>query len=221
MATKAPALVSAQWLTDAVTNGAIGAKLRVLDASWFLPIMQRDAKAEFAQKHIPGSAYFDIDECSDKSSRFDHMLPTCKHFSEYVGDLGIGNDTHVVVYDTSNFGSFSAPRVWWMFRVFGHSMVSMLDGGMKSWEAEGHPVASDYSKPERREFQATLNQAWVKSYEDVLENIRTKQVQVVDSRSAGRFRGVEPETRPGRKQKKYFYHCTKVRILQRKFYCLC
>lgn len=104
------------------------------------------------------------------------MLPTSSHFSSYVGDMGIGNHTHVVVYDTSNFGSFSAPRVWWMFRVFGHSRVSVLDGGMRSWLAEGHQVTAEYSKPEHREFNATLNEAWVKRYEDVLENIRTKQV---------------------------------------------
>lgn len=199
MATQTPALVSGQWLADAIKNNLIGPKLRILDASWFLPSMQRDAKAEFAQNHVPGSSFFDIDECCDKSSEFDHMLPTSSHFSNYVGDLGIGNDTHVVVYDTSNFGSFSAPRVWWMFRVFGHNRVSVLDGGMKNWLAEGHLVIAEYSKPERREFQATLNEAWVKSYEDVLENIRTKQVQVVDTRSAGRFRGIEPEPRAGKK----------------------
>lgn len=147
------------------------------------------------QTHIPGSSFFDIDECSDRSSALDHMLPTSSHFSQYVGDLGIGNDTHVVVYDTSDFGSYSAPRVWWMFRLFGHNLVSVLDGGMKNWLADGHPVTSEYSKPEHREFKAVINQSWVKSYEDLLENINTKQVQVVDARSAGRFRGVEPEPR--------------------------
>ncbi|KAM4534829.1 3-mercaptopyruvate sulfurtransferase-like [Fundulus diaphanus] len=82
-----------------------------------------------------------------------------------------------------------------MFRVFGLGSVSVLDGGLKNWLAEGHPVTSDYRKPERRDFQASLNQSWVKSFEDVLENIQTKQVQVVDARSAGRFRGTEPEPR--------------------------
>ncbi|CAK6977697.1 -mercaptopyruvate sulfurtransferase-like [Scomber scombrus] len=195
MAAQTRALVSSQWLSEAIRNKLIGPKLRILDASWYLPKTKRDAKAEFVQKHIPGTSFFDIDDCSDKSSSFGHMLPTSSHFSQYVGDLGIGNDTHVVVYDTSDFGSYSAPRVWWMFRLFGHSLVSVLDGGMKNWQADDHPVTSEYSKPEGREFKATMNESWVKSYEDVLENIKTKQVRVVDARSAGRFRGVEPEPR--------------------------
>lgn len=195
MAARTRALVSGQWLVDAVRNNLIGPKLRVLDASWYLPKAKRNTREEFAQKHIPGSSFFDLDECSDKSSAFDHMLPTASYFSQYVGDLGIGNDTHVVVYDTSDAGAYSAPRVWWMFRLFGHSLVSLLDGGFKNWLADGYPVTSEYLKPESREFKATLNQSWVKSYEDVLENIRTKQVQVVDARSPGRFKGTEPEPR--------------------------
>ncbi|XP_069005734.1 3-mercaptopyruvate sulfurtransferase [Embiotoca jacksoni] len=197
MAAQTRALVSGPWLADAIRSKLVGPKLRILDSSWYLPKTKRDPKDEFAQTHITGSSFFDIDECCDKTSAFDHMLPTSSHFSEYVGGLGIGNDTHVVVYDTSDFGSFSAPRVWWMFRLFGHSLVSVLDGGMKNWLAEGYPVTAEHSKPERRKFEATLNQSWVKSYEDVVENISTKQVQVVDARSAARFRGTEPEPRDG------------------------
>ncbi|KAM9843739.1 3-mercaptopyruvate sulfurtransferase [Aulostomus maculatus] len=195
MAAQTRALVSAQWLADAVKSNLVRSNIRVLDSSWYLKKTKRDPKAEFAEKHIPGALFFDIDECSDRSSDLDHMLPTPSDFSRYVGDLGIGNDTHVIVYDTSPFGSYSAPRVWWMFRLFGHSSVSVLDGGMKNWLASSYPLASETFKPEPREFKASMNQSWVKSYEDVLENIRTAQVQVVDARSAGRFRGTEPEPR--------------------------
>ncbi|KAM6904916.1 3-mercaptopyruvate sulfurtransferase [Xenentodon cancila] len=195
MASQSRAVVSVQWLADAVRNKLVGSQLRVLDGSWYLPKTKRVAKDEFTQKHIPGASFFDIDECCDKSSGFDHMLPTSSNFSEYVGDLGIGNDTHVVVYDTSDFGSFSAPRVWWMFRLFGHNLVSVLDGGLRSWVVDGHPLTSEHCQPERREFRASLNQSWVKSYEDVLENIKSRQAQVVDARSAGRFKGTEPEPR--------------------------
>ncbi|KAK6311440.1 hypothetical protein J4Q44_G00171040 [Coregonus suidteri] len=195
MAAQTPALVSAQWLADAIKNNLIGPTLRILDTSWYLAKLKRDANAEFNEQHIPGTSFFDIDKCSDKTSSMDHMLPTASYFAEYVGGLGIGNDTHVVVYDTSDFGSYSAPRVWWMFRLFGHNSVSVLDGGMKNWLAEGHSVTAEYTKPGHADFKATANQSWVKSYEDVLKNIETKQVQVVDARSAGRFRGTEPEPR--------------------------
>ncbi|XP_035037712.2 thiosulfate sulfurtransferase [Hippoglossus stenolepis] len=195
MAAQTRAVVSGQWLAEAVRCNLVGPKLRILDTSWHLPELKRDAKAEFAQRHIPGSLFFDIDECSDRSAAFDLMLPTSSHFSRYVGDLGIGSDTHVVVYDTSEYGSHIAPRVWWMFRMFGHSLVSVLDGGWKNWLGDGHPVTAESCVPERTEFRAAANLSWVKSFEEVLENVGTRRVQVVDARPIGRFRGTEPEFR--------------------------
>uniref|UniRef100_A0A3Q1F5B4 Sulfurtransferase n=1 Tax=Acanthochromis polyacanthus TaxID=80966 RepID=A0A3Q1F5B4_9TELE len=179
MAAQTRAVVSTQWLINAVRTNQVGPKLRVLDASYHLPHMNRDPTAEFAQRHIPGASFFDIDACSDQNSGLDQMLPEPSSFSRYVGELGVSNDTHVVVYDCSDFGSFSAPRVWWMFRVFGHSSVSVLDGGMRGWMADGGPLTAESSRPERTDFRATLNRSWVKTYEEILENIRTKRVQVV------------------------------------------
>ncbi|XP_061557149.1 3-mercaptopyruvate sulfurtransferase-like [Phycodurus eques] len=193
MAAQARAVVSAQWVADAIRNGLIGSKIRILDSSWYPPVTKRDPKAEFAEKHIPGSSFFDMIECSDRSSPYCHTLPTSSHFSRYVGELGIGNDTHVVVYDAHDLGLYTAPRVWWMFRLFGHNSVSVLDGGMKNWLAEGRPVTSEQVKPERRDFQVTTKHAWVKTYEDVLDNIGTEKIQVVDTRPAGRYTGLEPE----------------------------
>ncbi|KAG7460082.1 hypothetical protein MATL_G00217590 [Megalops atlanticus] len=195
MAMHTRALVAAKWLADAVKANRIGPSLRVLDTSWYLPKLKRNAKNEFKQKHIPGASFFDIDECCDKTSPLDHMLPTEREFADFVGNLGIGNETHVVVYDGSDFGSFSAPRVWWMFRVFGHSLVSVLDGGLKNWVQEGYPLTDEFSKPEPTEFRASLNRSWVKSYEDIVDNLESKQFQLVDARSTGRFRGIEPEPR--------------------------
>lgn len=195
MAAQIRTLVSAQWLLDAIRNNRIGPKLRVLDGSWYLPNTKRDARDEFAQSHIPGSSYFGINECCRNDPELGYMLPTPEHFSEYVGNLGIGNDTHVVVYDGHEFGAYSAPRVWWMFRLFGHSSVSFLDGGMKHWLHNNYPVTAEYTKPEPQKFKAVQNELWVKTFEDILENIKTKQVQVVDARPTGRYRGTEPEPR--------------------------
>ncbi|XP_060945666.1 thiosulfate sulfurtransferase-like [Limanda limanda] len=195
MAAQTRAVVSGQWLAEAVRCNLVGPKLRILDTSWHLPKLKRDAKTEFGQTHIPGALFFDIVECCNQSAAYDLMLPTSSQFSQYVGDLGIGSDTHVVVYDTSEYGSYIAPRVWWMFRMFGHSLVSVLDGGWKNWLVDGHPVTAERCVPERREFGAKANLSWVKSYEDVLENVGTRRVQVVDARPVGRFRGTEPEFR--------------------------
>ncbi|XP_076027865.1 3-mercaptopyruvate sulfurtransferase-like [Genypterus blacodes] len=192
MARQARALVTSRWLSDAVKAQG---KVRVLDTSWYLPKLRRNAKSEFKKRHIPGAAFFDIDQCCDKTSPLDHMLPPEKVFADYVGKLGVQSDTHVVVYDASEFGAFSAPRVWWMFRVFGHSAVSMLNGGLQHWEQEGLQLSDRYEKPKPTEFKATLNRSWIKNYEDILENLENRTFQVVDARPAGRFRGLDPEPR--------------------------
>ncbi|KAJ8251569.1 hypothetical protein GJAV_G00222750 [Gymnothorax javanicus] len=187
------ALVAVNWLEEAVRAGQVGPSLRILDASWHMPVLNRNPINEFNESHIPGASFFDIDQCCDKASSLAHMLPTEREFADYVGNLGIGNQTHVVVYDTSDYGSFAAPRVWWMFRLFGHNLVSVLDGGLKKWVQDGHPLTAEYSKPEPAEFFSSLNRSWVKSYDDILENFNSKQFQLVDARPPGRFRGIEPE----------------------------
>lgn len=141
------ALVSTRWLAESVRAGKLGPSLRVLDASWYSP-GTRDARQEYLERHVPGASFFDIEECKDKSSPYEMMLPSEAGFADYVGHLGIGNDTHVVVYDGDQLGSFYAPRVWWMFRVFGHRTVSVLNGGFRNWLKEGHPVTSEPSRPE-------------------------------------------------------------------------
>ncbi|XP_035381391.1 3-mercaptopyruvate sulfurtransferase-like [Electrophorus electricus] len=195
MAGQIRALVNAKWLADAVKNNRVGTSLRILDASWYLPKVQRNATEEFKRCHIPGASFFDIDKCCDKTSPYEHMMPKESEFADYVGNLGIANNTHVVIYDGTDFGSFSAPRVWWMFRFFGHNSVSVLNGGLKNWLRESHPVTDQYFKPECSIFKTSINASCVKTYEDVLENITSKRFQLVDARVEGRFRGIEPEPR--------------------------
>lgn len=191
------ALVSAQWVAEALRAPPAAQPLRLLDASWYLAKLGRDARREFEERHIPGAAFFDIDQCSDRTSPYDHMLPSAAQFSEYVGRLGVGTATHVVVYDASDQGLYAAPRVWWMFRVFGHRTVSLLNGGLRNWLRQGLPLSSGKSCPEPAEFHAVLDPAYIKTYEDMKENIESRRFQVVDARAAGRFRGTEPEPRDG------------------------
>lgn len=188
-------VVSAAWLAEAIRTAKAGT-LRVLDCSWYLPTVPRNARKEFEERHIPGAAYFNLDECSDLSSSYEHMMPSAEHFGRYVGSLGIASRTHVVVYDASDWGMFSSPRVWWMFRVFGHSRVSVLDGGLKHWCRQGLPVSDEPPQPSPARFEPQPRD-WVKSYEQVLHNIDSGEFQLVDARSSGRFQGSEPEPRPG------------------------
>lgn len=184
------ALVTASWLAEAVRAGRVGAGLRVLDASWY-PSKERNARQEFKERHIPGASFFDIEECRDKSSPYDFMLPSESHFADYVEGLGVSNDTHVVVYDGDEVGTFYAPRAWWMFRAFGHKEVSVLNGGFKNWVKEGYPVTAEVTQPTRAVFKARLNRALVKTFEEMVENVSSLKFQVVDSRPESRFRGTE------------------------------
>jgi len=171
--------------------------LVVVDATYFLPMQGRNARAEYEQKHIPGAVFFDIDAIADKANPLPHMLPDAAAFAAAVGELGIGNDSRIVVYDAH--GMMSAARAWWSFRVFGHEDVAVLDGGLPKWLAEGRPVDSGVVRPARRSFAARLDATQVRDKQAIRTNIRDRREQVVDARAAGRFSGREPEVWPGRR----------------------
>ncbi|KAI0228202.1 3-mercaptopyruvate sulfurtransferase [Lamellibrachia satsuma] len=188
MSTQLSPLVTASWLKDAIAKKQ--ANFQVLDASWHMPAFKRDAPKEFAEKHIPTAQFFQIDP-------YKGTLPTPEQFGEDVGKLGVGNDTHVIVYDSNaNFGMFSAPRAWWLFRYFGHENVSILDGGFPKWEEAGYETTADVDKVEPKTFKTNPNAALLRTIEDIEANIELKQFTLVDGRPAGRFLGTAPEPRP-------------------------
>jgi thiosulfate/3-mercaptopyruvate sulfurtransferase len=184
-------LVSVAWLA-----GQLGAPdLAVLDATWYMPHLQRDPRAEFLQAHIPGAVFFDIDAIADRTSALPHMLPTPDAFARAVGELGVGNADRVVVYGGKHL--IASARAWWTFRVFGHDRVAVLDGGFPAWRAAGQPVAAGTSRRAPRNFAATFRPELVADLDRVRENLESRRAQVLDARSSGRFRGAEPEPRPG------------------------
>lgn len=191
MADAHPDIVSAAWLADHLDIPTV----RVVDASWYLPAMKRDALAEYEERHIPGAVFFDIDDVSDDTSPYPHMLPTPEKFSSRVRRLGLGTPHHIVVYDGA--GLFSAARVWWMFKAMGHDQVSVLDGGLPKWIAEERPTESGIPFPTSAHFTAHPNQSLIRSLEEMRDNLSEGAEQVVDARPAGRFTGQQPEPRPG------------------------
>jgi thiosulfate/3-mercaptopyruvate sulfurtransferase len=184
--------VSTAWLGAHLADP----DLRVVDGSWHLPTLKRDARREFALAHIPGAVFFDIDAIADTSVALPHMLPSPETFAGAVGTLGIGDGDRIVAYDTTG-GVPSAARVWWTFRAFGHAQVAVLDGGLRKWRAEGRPVESGTPAPPPRRFTARPVPALVRGLPEMLGNLQSRREQVVDARSWGRFAGTEPEPRPG------------------------
>ena len=184
-------LVSTDWLAAHARDPG----LVVVDGSWYLPAENRDGFEEYLAAHIPGAVFFDIDEIADHSRGLPHMLPPPDVFSLHMARLGIANGDKVVVYDGA--GLFSAPRVWWTFRIFGMQDVFVLDGGFPKWRAEGKPVEAGMVTREPTHFSATFNEAMVANLERIKKTLVDRSAQVVDSRSAARFRGEAPEPRPG------------------------
>ncbi|MBC8338726.1 MAG: 3-mercaptopyruvate sulfurtransferase [Alphaproteobacteria bacterium] len=189
--TNPQALVETDWLADNLNTDGI----RIIDATYFLPNSDRDAHAEYAAGHIPGAVPFSIDDIADKATDLPHMLSDAEIFSAKVGALGIGNGDKVVAYDANN--GLAAPRAWWMFRVFGHQDVAVLDGGLAKWQAEGRPVTSDESKPTAVPFTAEKNLSLVRDINQLLANLDSHAEQVVDARARERYEGTAPEPRPG------------------------
>jgi thiosulfate/3-mercaptopyruvate sulfurtransferase len=188
---KPDALVTTDWLARHLDAPDV----RIVDATYILPPTTRDARQEYEQRHIPGAVFFDIDDIADSDSKLPHMLPSPEKFSSRARKLGLGDGSRIVVYDTH--GMMSAARVWWMFRAFGHRDVAVLDGGLPKWLKEGRPVEDMKPMPRERHFTARMNQFLVRDLDQVRGALEKKREQVLDARSAGRFRGADPEPRQG------------------------
>jgi len=188
-------LIEAKDLIPLVT----AKQVKVVDASWYLPSEQRYPLAEFENGHIPGAVFFDIDTICDRDSAFPHMLPNTPMFEAAIGELGISNDDEVVVYDGS--GIFSAPRVWWMLRIFGHDKVRVLNGGLPAWIAAGGEMANLHQDGRleyaAQNFRSSFRPHLVTDIATVWQSLKDSTIQVIDARAAPRFSGEQPEPRPG------------------------
>lgn len=184
-------LVSTAWLAAHLKDP----DLRILDASWYLPDMGRDARAEYDAAHIPGARYFDIDEISDSRSELPHMAPPVEKFISRMRAMGVGDGHQVVVYDGA--GIFSAPRVWWLLRLMGKTDVAVLDGGFPKWQAEGRPVEDLPPVVRDRHITVQRQSHLVRDVTQVAAAAKLGDHVILDARSPGRFKGEEPEPRAG------------------------
>lgn len=184
-------VVSTSWLAERLDDP----KIRILDASWFMPGSPRDPDREYAAAHIPGAVRFDIDALSDQASPLPHMLSAPSEFAIAMRRLGLNANSTAVVYDSE--GLFSAARAWWNLRAMGHDASFVLEGGLPRWTAEGRPVETGWREPEHGTFKAHPRADLVRDLEAVRAALERKSAQVVDARPAARFRGEAPEPRAG------------------------
>lgn len=183
--------VSADWLAEHLNDPGMS----VVDASWYLPAQGRNAKAEYEAGHIPRAIFFDHDVVVEPGSDLPHTLPSPKVFATFAGSMGISRDDTIVVYDGPGF--FSAPRVWWMFRVMGARNVKILEGGIDGWKAEGRFVTAKPTKIAHCVFDVDFDSSRVAALSDMRRAVETRSAQIADARPPGRFAGTDPEPRPG------------------------
>jgi thiosulfate/3-mercaptopyruvate sulfurtransferase len=182
-------LVTTDWLALRLS----ASDLVIVDGSYFLPNVNRDADAEYLAGHIPGAVRFDLDAVSDHSNRLPHILPSVEQFARDVGALGIAETDTIVAYDS--LGLFSSPRVWWTFRLFGAQNVYVLEGGLPKWKAEGRPLETGATTRALRRFRARQPAQIVAGVAEVQAALADRSAQVVDSRPPDRFRGEAAEPR--------------------------
>jgi thiosulfate/3-mercaptopyruvate sulfurtransferase len=187
-------LVTTDWLAANLATNHVASGLVILDGSFYLPAMKRDAAAEYLAGHIPGAVRFDIDEIADHSVDLPHMLPSPVEFAAAAGRLGIGDHDTIVAYD--GHGMFSSPRVWFTFRLFGGENVFILEGGLPKWKAEGRPLENGAVARPAATFTARRRGDIVASLDRVRQALASGSAQVVDARPPERFRGEAPEPRP-------------------------
>ncbi|PSJ44450.1 3-mercaptopyruvate sulfurtransferase [Zobellella endophytica] len=186
-------LVDPNWLAAHLHDP----DLVVLDASWHMPAANRDGKQEWRRQRIPGARFFDFDrQIKDQDNPLPHMLPDEASFSRALSALGVSNDRHIVIYDSS--GIFSAPRAWWMFRAMGHDQVAVLDGGLPAWQTQGYALECTGPTPViPGHFVARRQPRWVADAEQVAAALIDPRARVLDARSRERFSGEAADPRPG------------------------
>ncbi len=180
-------LVTTEWLARHLGD------VTIVDSSWFMPSLGRNARAENLQAHIPRARYLDIDEVSDRANPAPHMLPTAEQFAASMETLGVGSGDRIVVYDNSP--TRTAARGWFMLRHFGASDVAVLDGGFQKWTAEGRLTESGEPPPRTARFAAKPNDSEIVTKQQILSG--EVMTPILDARGAGRFEGSEPDPRPG------------------------
>ena len=171
--------------------------VKFLDSTFHLPNSGRNAKVEFYSKHITNAQFFDINKISDSKSKLPHMLPNSETFALLMSEMGINNNDTIVLYDNSIF--FSCARAWWMFKVFGHKNVKVIDGGLFAWEKSNGQISNVPTKIKRSNYLIQENNLnMCDNLTNIKKTLGTKKSRfIIDARANDRFLGLADEPRKG------------------------
>ncbi|KLD70250.1 sulfurtransferase [Xanthomonas pisi] len=187
-------LVDSATLASALTHP----QLRLLDARAAPPTAPdpQAARKAYAQGHLPGAHYVDLDHDLADLSRADqgrHPLPQSVDFARRLGAWGIDPHSQVVVYDAGD-GSMAAARAWWMLRLMGHRRVAVLDGGLAAWRAAGLALTTEPpAVHDGAAYPGNFDADAVVEADQILARLEQAPGWLLDARAGERFRGeVEP-----------------------------
>lgn len=185
-------LITPQFLAENLS----AKNLVILDAS-MKPVTNIGVSEPAAPTYIPNSLRFDFDNhIKDQNTTLPHMMPTPEFFTEEMQKMGINKDSAIVAYD--NVGVYASPRAWWMFRAMGHDNVAVLDGGLPAWMKAGYKTTATLAVATRRgDFASHPRPELIVDSQTVIYALSDSAFSVMDARSAGRFKGQEPEPRAG------------------------
>ena len=184
-------LIEIDWLKENLNDP----KIKIIDGTLHMPTSSLNAFEIFKEKHIPNAVFIDLEEISNQNSNLPHMMPDNDYFSKKISSLGINNNDHIVIYDM--YGMFSAARIWFMFKAFGHEKVSILNGGFPAWIDSDGEISDQINKLEPSNYKADLNKSLIVNYKEVFDNLSSNKYQIIDARSPDRFSGISEEPRPG------------------------
>jgi thiosulfate/3-mercaptopyruvate sulfurtransferase len=181
-----PAVVSTAWLAARQDDPA----LRLADVRWYLPHLGKRGRDEYDRGHLPGAVFVDLETdlaASHGRGPGRHPLPAPEEFRAAMARAGVDSETHVVAYDDS--GGSIAARLWWLLRHFGHPRVSVLDGGITRWVAEGRPLTRDVPAPPPGAFVPRPVEGQVVEKDEVRRLSRDPRAAVLDARAPERYEG--------------------------------
>lgn len=182
-------IVEPDWLARRLAQNP--SSIRLVDGTWLMP----GAQDNLAKGCIPGACFFDLDAVATPHESLTHMLPSREQFETFNQNSGIRETDHVICYD--RHGLFSAPRLWWTYRKYGHDKVSVLNGGLPAWLAHKQSVATNFEiNNVVSTYRAGKPRSGVIGFEE-LKSLMGTGIQIVDARPAGRFNGTTPEPRTG------------------------
>lgn len=187
---KVQLLVSTKWLTEHLNDP----DLIILDTTVIVrpdksgKYLSSTGRPAYDAGHIPTAGFADLTgNLSAKDSSLEFVMPTAEQFAAAMGELGVSNDSRVVLYSADNH--VWAARLWWMLRWAGFDKVALLDGGFNAWKANGGNISTESANHPKKIFTVSLRPELIADRDEVFAAIENKKVDIIDALPVAHYQG--------------------------------